>query len=429
MEPIPNTMSARCHSCRWPRVLLSTGVGRLHFVETAVALHEAGTDVRMITGWVPTSRQRWLANLAGLLLGRPRLADRLSVRTADDRLPRSRIHACATAEGIAACGHRFLRSRGRTLPWVSRLTWMNFGRSSRRFIEGADVFHVRSGAGQGGAIAAARRCGMGVVVDHSIAHPGLMAQRLNPELERHGMALLGGASDPFWSLVLQDCHEADVLLVNSAFVRDSFLAEGYDSRRIRIACLGVRQDFSDLKRDYRLHTPIRLLFTGGFGIRKGAATLLEVMALLSTRRTRWTLDVCGDATEIPRLAAVRQVPAGIRLRGSVLQEELRGYLQTSDIYVFPSLLEGCAKSAMEALAAGLPVIATAEAGLPVEHMKTAWIVPPANAEAVVEAVETLSRDASLRESLGRRAADLVRSRFRWSDYARVVRGVHEELLG
>lgn len=430
MEPLGSstTVTASSVSRTTPTVLLSSGVGRLHFVETAIALQEAGTHVRMITGWLPTPQQRRLADLAGLVLGRSRLADRLALRTAQGKLSRSKLHSCSIAEAIAACGHHLFRSRGRTWSRVSRLTWVNFGRASRRFIHGADLFHVRSGAGQGGAISVARQRGMRVVVDHSIAHPAFLAERLDPHLKRLGMALLGGANDPFWSLVLKDCHDADLLLVNSDFVRDSFTEKGFPADRIRVAYLGVRDDFCGLKHHYRRHAPIRLLFTGSFGVRKGAATLLEVMTRLATQGGHWELDVLGDTSELPHLAPVHAVPTGVQFRGTVLQDELRDWLRRSDIYVFPSLAEGCAKSAMEAFAAGVPVITTRETGLPAEHMKSAWVVPSGDAAAIVEAIEVLSADQNLRESLGRKAAELVRNHFRWPHYARAVREVHAELL-
>jgi len=119
---------------------------------------------------------------------------------------------------MGAVFHHFLRGNSRMRPAAMRLAWQCFGLESRRYLHDAHIFHVRSGAGQGGALSRARARGMKSVADHSIAHPDFMAHVLNPVLERYGVSPFAGAKDPFWDLVLRDCHDADAVLVNSDFV-------------------------------------------------------------------------------------------------------------------------------------------------------------------------------------------------------------------
>jgi glycosyltransferase involved in cell wall biosynthesis len=408
--------------------VLSTGVGRLHFVETAGALWDAGEDVRLLTGWVPSSGYDWLVDAAGLVIGRPNLARRLAVRRVGGSLPPTRIRTCPVAEGIAAVGQRVFRANGTAWPAASRAVWQNFGRASRRHLHDLDVFHVRSGAGQGGAIAKARSLGALAVADQSIAHPAFMARALNPIYDRYGMPRLAGEEDAFWNLVLQDCNDADAILVNSDFVRETFVSEGFDPRKINVAYLGVRTDFLGLKQDYSLAKPAKLLFTGSFTPRKGAGDLLDAVASLNRSAVHFELTVVGSLADKDVLLKHHPIQRGLNFPGMMLQEELKKYLGTADMYVFPTRAEGCAKSAMEAMAAGVPVITTRECGLPAEHLEHAYIVPSGDVDALRAAIETLAADESLRQHLGTAGATLVRERFSWTEYGAVVKQCHEMLL-
>lgn len=422
-------MSIQCDTGLGPRAILSTGIGRIHFIETATALQSAGEQVQLITGWVPSGKHDWLVDLAGRVVGRPRLSSRLAVRKASGAIHSGQIHSCTLAEGVGALSHHFLRDNSWMRPAAMRLAWQLFGLSSRHYLHDADIFHVRSGAGQGGAISRARARGMKTVADHSIAHPQFMAGVLNPVLKRYGFPLFAGAKDPFWDLVLRDCHDADAVLVNSQFVKETFVEQGFAPSRIHVAYLGVRRDFVSLKTNYSAGVPLRLLFTGGFTARKGAGDILDALRAVHAGGCQCELTVVGSLADSAPVLAMHASQDNVRFAGMVLQDELKTYLQSADIYVFPTLAEGCAKSAMEALAAGVPVIATRECGLPVEHMKHAYIVPPNSPERLAEAIHTLATDESLRARLGRAGAELVRDRYSWEDYGRSVRELHSFLLG
>ena len=81
------------------KVTLSTGIGKLHFFDSALALHQAGYPIEVITGWRPEGRER-LVNLIGKLLGQNNLAKRLAARRPIglDSVP---VYSCSLAEGFA----------------------------------------------------------------------------------------------------------------------------------------------------------------------------------------------------------------------------------------------------------------------------------------------------------------------------------------
>ena len=413
------------------KVTLSTGQGRLHFVETSQALCAVGLDHDVITGWIPMRSPPWFVNLLGPLVGRDKLHQRLSLRRAISESGASICRGLFWPEAymqmlyaIARCGW-YDRSKASVRGWEA------FGHATTCHLDG-DVFHVRSGAGQGGAIAAAKRKGMKVVVDQSLAHPAEMEHNLKPIYEATSERFTLGPSDPFWKVVLKDCEQADVLLVNSDYVKQTFVDQGYNPDRIVVAYLGVRRDFLDLKDSYALEEDgnLRLLFTGGFALRKGADLIIDAVAKLDAAGVDCLVEVAGHANEGRRL--LQAYPTHIHekfiFHGFIPQDELKALFKRADMYVFPSAAEGCAKSAMEAMAAGVPVICTAETGTPVEVGSGRRIVPRGDSQALADAILELGRDKAMREHMGRVGSHYVRTHLSWKDYGGRLMEIYTDLL-
>lgn len=406
--------------------ILSTGLGRLHLLQTAEILHELGVDLELIQGWVPRRTPELLLQLLGRVAGARSLSSGMAKRRVPF-LPREQVHSCAFADfysqGLFLLNRIGLLSRG----IAARAGWDCYGRSSSRFIQAGDIFHVRSGAGRGGALSRARHLGLKAIVDHSIAHPAFLDAALRTEYEKFGFAFWMSPEDPFWAAVLADCYEADALLVNSQFVKDTFVEQGFSEEKIHVIYLGVRDDFIRLKNDYPEKKTIELLFTGGFGLRKGAQYLIPALEQLAQEGLDWRLTVVGTTNEAEALLSNSIVSPRINLVGHVPQEDLKAHLELADIYVFPTLAEGCASSAMEAMAAGLPVITTKESGLPIRHGVDGWIIKSKSISELVSAIHEIALNRKLREQLGRAAADRIAVEYTWKAYAHRVLRLYSQI--
>jgi len=90
---------------------------------------------------------------------------------------------------------------------------------------------------------------------------------------------------------------------------------------------------------------------------------------------------------------------GILFLGS--QPDVTPYLQAADLFVLPSAAEGLSLALLEALACGLPVIATSVGGNPevIRHLETGWLTPPDDPPALTEAIVTLLEDEKLQSKL------------------------------
>lgn len=436
--------------------VLSSGYGRLHLAKSAEYLGKVGVVVKLVCGWVPKNPNSWIVRLCSRIVGRdlaPGLRKRAITLSGDGE-----VYSCAWADFM--CNALFIADRkifnGRFHHFAAEFAWIVFGCQTKRFIKSVAkdvltqrrrdaekndelkdygaVFHVRSGAGQGGAIKVAKEHGMKVLVDHSALHPAQTELNLKEDYDRWGELLPIAPNAGVWINVMKDCAEADILMVNANHIRDSFVERGYDPKKVRVVYLGVRDDFRDvaikrLESGKKNEVP-RVLFTGNFSLLKGAEYLLESLRILNERGVKVHYDVVGFVSA-PKARLEHfnaETQGAITFHGPVPQDDLKAFLAGSDIYLFPSLADGCAQSGMEALTAGLPVVATYQSGLPITDGETGSVVPMKDAAAIADKIEWLIANPQERERLGRNAAKMMRENYTWEKYAENVKGIYKEMV-
>lgn len=407
------------------KVVISSGIGKLHFHETARAAAMAGADVEFVAGWIPSKRHSRLVNFVGRVMGEVSLASRMQARTVDHPRVRMRSNALAEFGGRAmTVAMKRLCARGNPAGMAFEIA----GMGSRRWLRNADIFHVRSGAGQGGAIREAKSHGMRILCDHSIAHPAYVDHVLGPEYRQMRLSYRMWATDGLWRRVLRDCAEADRVLVNSDFVKGTFVERGFDPERVDVAYLGVNERFFSLKWDYSIRGPVKILFTGSFTLRKGAATLLEAMRALRRGGLEVRLNLVGRISDGAR--CIRDADWGFLTHTQFIPpERLQEVMAEADLFVFPTLVEGSSRSAMEAGAAGLPIVTTERCGLPLRaELQEVVHVPPSDHHALADAVSELAGDEGRRSQLGLNAAKRIRGQFTWQQYGVQLMRVYCKLL-
>jgi D-inositol-3-phosphate glycosyltransferase len=181
-----------------------------------------------------------------------------------------------------------------------------------------------------------------------------------------------------------------------------------------------------------------LLFVGRLTPIKGLDTLLRALAALRSdglAHTRLRLLVVGgtkgdpgDGAQLRRLAQDLGVGAWVDLRGPQPQDALPDYYAAADLCVMPSRYESFGMVALEAMACGVPVIASRVGGLAltVQDRVTGLLVPEGDAGALAVAVRALLLDERRRRTLGAQAVDWAR-RFAWPCVARDLAELYEEL--
>lgn len=156
-----------------------------------------------------------------------------------------------------------------------------------------------------------------------------------------------------------------------------------------------------------------LVNTGRQEYQKGQRYLLEAMAALVPRHPRLVLLVAGrpgNATQELRALSDR-----LKLEGKVrflgYREDVPEILAAADLFVFPSLFEGAGGALIEAMAMGLPIVASDIPSTREVAGESALLVHVASAEALAEGIENLLGEPCKARALGMQASAIFRSRF------------------
>ena len=154
----------------------------------------------------------------------------------------------------------------------------------------------------------------------------------------------------------------------------------------------------------------RIISVGRFAYPKDYATFVEALARIDAD---YRASFVGDGPDHAAVAAdIRRRAAGrVKLLGA--RRDVRELLAAADLFVLSSRSEGLPISVLEAMAAGLPVVATSVGGVSelVVDGETGFLVPPADPRALAEAVGRLLRDPELRHRFGAAGRHRAERRF------------------
>jgi glycosyltransferase involved in cell wall biosynthesis len=164
---------------------------------------------------------------------------------------------------------------------------------------------------------------------------------------------------------------------------------------------------------------------------KGLDPLLRAFAMLRARRPAELVIVGRPRADgpIPRLLDQLDLNGSVRFVSGVPDDELVSLYAEAEAAVVPSLYEGFSLPAVEAMACGLPLVATTAGALPEVVGDAALLVPPGDPCALADRLTALLTDAGLRRRLGERGRERVLGRFTWEAAARRTVDRYREVIG
>jgi colanic acid/amylovoran biosynthesis glycosyltransferase len=160
----------------------------------------------------------------------------------------------------------------------------------------------------------------------------------------------------------------------------------------------------------------RLLYVGRLSAAKGVPVLLKAIAAITTQHPDVVLTIVGDGPDRQTLeaqAAQLGLTQHIKFVGYQSQKAVCQYLQHCDVFVLPSFAEGLPVVLMEAMATGIPVIATAITAISelVEDSFNGYLVPPGAVEPLAQRLNQLLSDTQLRQTFGQAGRRKVEQSF------------------
>ncbi len=235
-------------------------------------------------------------------------------------------------------------------------------------------------------------------------------------------------------------RRADILLTGTEAAANELTAHTkLPADRLRVVPYGVDhphpepdpEELLDVLHRYNLVDTRYVLWVGSLEPRKGVGALVAAMARLVARDKSTVLVLAGYTgwQHEKLISADDRAVLGSRLRevGRVRQPELESLYAGATVFAFPSLHEGFGLPVLEAMSAGVPVVASDIPALREVSGDAAVLVPPGDSEAWAEALGSVldspARQAELAGAGRRRATN-----FSWTRTAEATVAIYEELI-
>jgi glycosyltransferase involved in cell wall biosynthesis len=405
-----------------PRVLVAHA-GKQHAYRHALAVQKAGCLTRFVTSGYYCPE---------------RFPDRIVAcrPTMDALLRRRHLEGLDASRIVRRWGLELPELLGRTMFGNGALTeWLVYLRDARfdrwvarRWAAAGDVYWGFQGSCLE-SLRAVRAAGKMGVAEFATAHVTLAVRLLAAESEKHPewADTISNFRFPDWyrRRLEQEPREADFCIAASEFTRKSLLEAGIAAERIKLLPLGADlHEFCPSARS--TDGPFRMLFVGGVGQRKGIKYLLE--AYRKMRGAGTELVIVGPPMGSGK--ALERYRGDYTYLGRMDQKGVIEQMHRCHVLVLPSVFEGFGLVVPEAMASGMPVIASTHSIGPeiIRDGEDGFVLEPDDVEGLAAKLDWLAGHRHEACEMGRRASVQAKS-LSWERHAERVAELIEEFAG
>ena len=213
----------------------------------------------------------------------------------------------------------------------------------------------------------------------------------------------------------RELERADVVLCSSLFVRDTMLANGIPSSKLLLQPNGVDTSLFHPRQD--VPPSPRFISGGAIGLRKGFQYLFRAFELVKQACPDAEL-ICVGSYKYDFVLERKQWGGRFTHLRDMPQAEFAKLMQTGTAFVLPSVEEGLARVIVEAMASGLPIVASYESGATtlIEDGREGFIVRGRDPAHIAEAMIRLAKDKDLNRKVGEAAYRKGTVKNTWQDY-------------
>lgn len=211
---------------------------------------------------------------------------------------------------------------------------------------------------------------------------------------------------------IEESMMANYIFVASNYVKNTLTEIGIPLKKIRKIPYGVdTSQFRPIERTISRTKKFQVLYVGRVSQAKGIYYLLEAIHLTRIEN----IEVILIGQQLLPSEYLSKHKYTIKLISNVDHSQIHTFYQNADIFVFPSLHEGSAMVIYEALACGLPVITTKNAGSVITDEKEGFIVPVRNSKIIANKINILYKDTKRRREMAKNAC-ITANRHTWEQY-------------
>jgi len=218
-------------------------------------------------------------------------------------------------------------------------------------------------------------------------------------------------------------HTDKMILIGNEFVRNTYINQGVDSRKLFLLNSGVNLDFLTPDFSKRPSDKIRVIYSASdLGIRKGLFRVMQYWESLNSLLTNnlYELKIVGGNTSFHKeIKEFAKKFNNVEYLGWIdsSTEEYRQILQSSHIIIFPSIEEGQAGTVLEAMACGCVPIITEQSGVPITDEKDGFVIKNyTNASEFVDYLNKLSENRLLIDTMSARSRDYTEKKHSWNNF-------------
>ena len=215
----------------------------------------------------------------------------------------------------------------------------------------------------------------------------------------------------------------DHITCASEYVRAGLIKCGVSSERISVLPYPAPQSPVFQSSQNTMKQVLRVGFVGSVNLRKGAPVFLEMARRL--KRPGIEFIMVGPIS-LPA-QALEELQKHVTLIGPVPRSRVADYLQSFDVFLFPSACEGSAGVVMEALAHGLPIVTTPNSGTVVRHGIEGYVHEVEDRDGMAESLGRILEDSNLRTEFQAAARSRAQS-YSLQSYGVGLRNLIPELL-
>lgn len=381
------------------KVVIVVG-GRFHAFYLAEQLSRAGHLAKLITSYPKSHTEQY-------------------------GIPREKIKSIIIKEMIERAWNklpRFIKKWWNPQYAISHL----FDRLSARYVVPSDIF-VGWANQSLQSMRKAKQYGARTIIERGSTHIAYQNEILREEYALWNMAIdpLQVPHPKIIKQELQEYEEADYIAIPSSFVKKTFIEKGVPEEKLIQVPYGV--DLTAFKKIPKEDKVFRIIFAGGMSLRKGVQYILEAHANLGLPNTELLLIGSLNKEMEPFFEKYKGTFKWI---GHIPQRNLYQHYSKGSVFVMASIEEGLGMVQLQAMACGLPVIATVNTGAEdiLRNGVDGFIIPIRNREILQEKLGYLYAHPEVQRAMGAAAETRVKDAFTWDDYGKKIIRAYKEII-
>ena len=409
------------------KILISTGYKNFALLSSAYEVQKYGKLYAVISGYIPKSFffkliKIWPFNKNQKLV---RITERKN--NISDKKIINFIYGEIINEIIIRLRGKF-KKKYKIFDLATQFALMSYALFAKKYLmkhhRNIKLYHYRSGFG-GVSVDYAKSKNIITICEHTIAHPTIVEYMIanKGNFPKKKIAM----KNNWWKIVVSDINKADTVLVNSNFVKQTLIFMGC-KKPIKVIYTGPLKGFEKnifLKKKYFINNNINIFYSGGLIKRKGLDEIQDVIKKIDLSKNL-NLRLAGSLSGTSRFKYNDLLNnKNVKYLGILNSKALNQSYNKSDIFLFPSLVEGSAKVIFEAMAAGCAVITTPNSGSIVEHNKGGFIVKPGDSVQLLKALKKLTSNPKLIEEFGNYNKKIIRNNFRQIHYGKQLKDFYQ----